>query len=217
MSAPTAVRTADAGLPGYRPSALLAEVRRQLANMRVTRYRHTTKVRELAGEYHYDCSGFVDYALHESVPSALLVLPTSTRLRPLARDIVRHLVRVAEGDSDTAAGPWSTPASVAGLRPGDVIAWLTPAGSATNNTGHVVVVLEPPRTNPGRPGEWLVRIADATSSPHADDSRAHGATGLGSGTMGLLADDLGRPVAYYWRGGVSPEARYTVIALGRAG
>lgn len=199
-----------------RPSALLAEVRRQLANMRSTRYRHRTAVCEATGDYRYDCSGFVDYALYEVAREALLALPTSTKTRPLARDFVRHLRRVAEG----LPGPWTDPGSVAALRPGDVIAWLTPAGSATHNTGHVVVVLDPPRPDPERSGEWLVRIVDATSSPHADDSRADDSrapdgTGLGAGTMGFVAGDRGRPVAYRWRGGVSPEAKHTVIALGR--
>lgn len=201
----------------HRPSALHDEVLRQLANMRTTRYRHHTWVCEVGGDYRYDCSGFVGYALGAVAREALLALPVSTsdptRSRPLARDFVRHLRRVAEG----LPGPWSDPIRMAGLRPGDVIAWLTPPGSATRNTGHVVVVLDPPRPNPARPGEWLVRIVDATSSPHAQDSRDPGGTGLGIGTMGFVAGAAGRPVAYYWRGGVSPEAKRTTIALGRVG
>jgi hypothetical protein len=198
-------------LPTATDSPLLDEVCRQLRNMRTTRYRHTTTVREDAGEYVYDCSGLLDYALYECARPALLALPTSTKLRPLARDYVAHLRRVADG----LPGPWTAPASLAELRPGDVIAWLTPSGSSHNNTGHVVVVLEPPVRNPARPAEWLVRIVDATSTPHTDDSRDGRATGLGTGTIGLLADEEGHPVAYYWRGGVSPTAKYTVMVLGR--
>ena len=39
--------------------------------------------------------------------------------------------------------------------------------------------------------------------------------GLGTGTIGLLVDDRGAPTAFYWRGGVSPQAKPTRIALGR--
>jgi hypothetical protein len=193
---------------------LLAEVHRELSDMRATRYQHTTDVREPTGEFYYDCSGFLDYALHGSVPAALLALPVTTKTRPLAEDIVHHLQRVAAGD---VAGPWSSPGSVAALRPGDVVAWLTPEGSDSNNTGHVVIVLAVPTRNAARPGEWLVKIADATASPHADDSRTAGANGLGTGTIGLVVDDKDQPVGYYWRGGVSTALKHTEIALGRAG
>ncbi|QLL08772.1 hypothetical protein [Mycobacterium vicinigordonae] len=58
-------------------------------------------------------------------------------------------------------------------------------------------------------------MADSTLNPHASDSRHSGTTGLGSGTIGLVADDHGTATAFYWRGGVSPLAKTTQIALGR--
>jgi hypothetical protein len=57
----------------------------------------------------------------------------------------------------------------------------------------------------------------ATESPHALASRHPGTSGLGTGTTGLVVDGSGAPTAFYWRGGVSPQAKRTQIALGRPG
>lgn len=195
-------------------TALLAEVRRELVEMRDTRYQHRTAVAAQEGGYYFDCSGFVDYALAHSRPASLEALPVTRSTRPLAADFVRHFRAVAAG---TAGGPWTSVGAVPELRPGDVIAWLRPADVKSRNTGHVLVVLETPAANPDRAGEWLVKVADSTTSPHADDSRDKSDDGLGTGTIGLSVDGAGRPVGYYWRGGVSTVLKHTEIALGRPG
>jgi hypothetical protein len=69
--------------------------------------------------------------------------------------------------------------------------------------------------NPQRADEILVPIIDSTMSPHAEDSRTKGETGLGSGLIGILVDREGRPVAFHWKGGLSKKAVETPIALGR--
>jgi hypothetical protein len=101
------------------------------------------------------------------------------------------------------------------LRPGDVIAWQVTEDSTSGDTGHVMVVLAAPTRNPARQREWLVQVADSTLSPHADDSRHDGQTGLGTGTIGLTTDDAGAPVAFYWQGALSKRAKPTEIALGQ--
>lgn len=194
--------------------ALLAEVRRELVEMRDTRYQHRTAVAAREGGYYFDCSGFVDYALAHSRPANLEALPVTRSTRPLASDFVRHFRAVAAG---TAGGPWTSVGTVPELRPGDVIAWLRPAEVKSRNTGHVLVVLETPVANPRRAGEWLVKVADSTTSPHAEDSRGKSDDGLGTGTIGLSVDAAGHPVGYYWRGGVSAVLKQTEIAFGRPG
>jgi hypothetical protein len=189
----------------------LAEVRRELNAMHQSRYQHATEVNEAIGEFYYDCSGFLDYALRRSAPAALRALPVSKE-RPLAKDVVHYLQRVAAGGT---LGPWRSLATVADLRPGDVISWLTPEDSDSLNTGHVMIVLDRPAPSRRHADEWLVRVADSTSSPHAADSRPAGHDGLGTGTIGLVADRSGHPVGYYWRGGVSTELKHTAVALGR--
>ena len=196
------------GAPSTR---FLGEVRAQLDGMRSTRYQHTTDVDPERGAYFYDCSGLVEYALARSAPEALRVLPTSTKARPLAVDIAFHLLRAPTHPAD----PWLGVLTAAELEPGDLIAWVTPKESSSRNTGHVMVVTAPPVRSPARPDEWLVEIVDSTSTPHAGDSRRDGHTGLGSGTVGLVVDGAGRPTAYRWRGGESPKAPRTLVALGR--
>ena len=190
---------------------LLTEVRRQLAAMRSSRYQHTTEVNETAGSYFYDCSGMIDYAAGRAVSGDAKALPTSTSVRPLAGDIEHYL----RGGLQRPIDGWTAVARADALRPGDVIAWLVTEDSTSGDTGHVMLVLSAPTPNPARPGEWLVTVADSTLSPHASDTRHKPKTGLGSGTIGLIAEQGGAPTAFYWRGGESSDAKQTEIALGR--
>ena len=47
------------------------------------------------------------------------------------------------------------------------------------------------------------------------DTREPGIGGVGAGVIGLATDAAGRPVAYWWRGGVSRHRLVTSIMLGR--
>lgn len=197
--------------PVTRRALFLREVYAQIGAMRSTRYQHTTVVDCESGAYFLDCSGLIEYVLARSVPEALRALPTSTKPRPLAVDIAWHLLRAPTVPAD----PWLGVRTAPELQPGDLVAWVTPRESRSRNTGHVMVVTAAPTPNPCRAEEWLVEIVDSTSTPHARDSRRDGSTGLGSGVIGLVVDIEGRPTGYRWRGGESPKARRTLVALGR--
>jgi hypothetical protein len=186
------------------------EVERELNAMRVTRYQHTTAVDEGRGSYFYDCSGLLDYAMGRVRPADLTPVP-HIKARPLAADIEGYLHRGLTGPIEG----WQALARVDALGPGDVVAWQATEDSTTGDTGHVMVVLAGPTQNSARAAEWLLRVADSTLNPHALDSRRPGTTGLGTGTIGLLVDERGAPTAFYWRGGVSQQAKPTQIALGR--
>ena len=195
---------------GTGAAALLAEVERELTAMRFTRYQHTTAVDEGNGSYFYDCSGLLDYALGRARPADLKPIP-HTKARPLAGDIERYLHQGLTGPIEG----WQAVARVDVLGAGDVVAWQATEDSTTGDTGHAMVALDAPTPNSARAGEWLLRVADSTLSPHALDSRRPGATGLGTGTIGLLVDERGAPTAFYWRGGISQQAKPTQIAFGR--
>ncbi|HEX4356879.1 MAG TPA: hypothetical protein VH141_05130 [Pseudonocardia sp.] len=223
-------RSARASAPndgrGDASTALLSQVRAELAAMRRTGYQHTTDVRPATGEYYYDCSGLLDYALARSAPADLEALPITTSVRPLAEDFEHHLTAVAQGGvqgsaqgsvQGSADGPWQPVRAASELRPGDVVSWLKPPTSTSTNTGHVMVVDQAATRNPARPTEWLVKVIDSTTGPHAQDSRSQGTDGLGTGTIGLQVDDSGAPTGFYWQGGVTAQPTLTQIALGRPG
>jgi hypothetical protein len=205
---PAAADAADAATAGR--LALLTEVRRELATMRDSSYQHKTDVDTSEGEFNFDCSGFIGYALAHSRPAALKALPVTTSTRPLAKDFEHHFRAVAAGSAN---GPWRPVGTVSELRPGAVIAWLKPADVKSRNTGHVVVALDKPVRNPARADEWLVKVADSTASRHAQDSRDADTDGLGTGTIGLSVNGAGHPVGYYWRGGVSTVLKHTEISM----
>ncbi len=195
--------------PSARAVRLLAEGQRQLKAMKTTHYSHTIEVEEGQGRFVYDCSGFLDYALQRVDPKAYAALPVTSRTkkRPLAQDYFASFT--------SKTSPWTSVLHARNLKPGDIVAWLKAPESDSHNTGHVMLVRAHAYPNPERADEILVPIIDSTMSFHAEDSRAKGETGLGSGLIGVLVDDEGRPVAYRWKGGHSKEPVETRIAFGR--
>jgi hypothetical protein len=86
------------------------------------------------------------------------------------------------------------------------------------NTGHVGFAVGKPWRHPRFPGVWLVRIADATTELHGDDSRPPGGEGgFGTATIAFLVDASGAPRAYGWYGEAQDPATFvaTDIVLGR--
>ena len=201
-------------------SLLLNEAQRELATMKSSHYQHHTDVDESKGVFNYDCSGFIDYALQKVAPAAYAEISISkpSSQRPLAQDFYNlfarsRSVRLAKSTSKTSH--WQQVPKVDRLQAGDIVAWLRPPESDSNNTGHVMIIASGPRINPDRADEILIPVIDSTSSPHANDTRRQGETGLGRGTIGAIFNDRGKAIAYRWRGGLSQQAQATDIAFGR--
>jgi hypothetical protein len=198
-----------------RGQILNKEVLRQLSHLNTgtSYYSHTTYVNEETGTRRVDCSGFVDYAVRRVLPEAYEKVPHPTSQRPLANDWYNYLRERYQSASTQESLRWREIRHVGELRSGDLVVWLRPQSVSGDNTGHIMFVLATPTR--GRPGEWLVKVADSTTSPHANDTRGTTRTGPGSGTIGLTVDSWDRPLAYYWRGGLSYTAFSTPIAMGR--
>jgi hypothetical protein len=212
-SSETAPSDAPTGAGPSGAALIDEEANRQLAAMISSTYQHTTHVDEAKGIFDYDCSGFVGYDLSRAVPDGFATLKSATVARPLAEDFEHFFAEIS-----STRGRWRRVSRALDLVPGDIVAWLQPAEIASANTGHVMIVHGKPEKNPKREGEVLVPIVDATSSPHgpADSRAATGATGLGTGTIGLFVDAKGAPVRYRWTGGYSSSEYTTAIALGHA-
>ena len=198
-----------------RGGILNKEVVRELSNLNTSTsyYSHTTYVNEETGTRRVDCSGLVDYAVKRVLPDAYEKVPHPTSARPLANDWYTYLHERYQSASTQESIRWREIRHVGELRAGDLVVWLRPADVGGDNTGHIMFVLATPTR--GRANEWLVRVADSTMSPHANDSRGTTRTGPGNGTIGLTVDGWDRPLAYYWRGGLSTTAFPTPIAMGR--
>lgn len=178
--------------------------------LRDTRYQHATSVRERDGVYRWDCSGMAAWVLRRAAPLAMRRI---TRERPVARDFVRA---IASAPTERAAAGWQRIERVADAMPGDVFAWQRPRGFPSQNTGHVGFVVDRPLAVPGLEGGYAVRIADATSVGHQDDTRAAlPEGGYGRGTLVFLTDAAGRGTSYGWFGTASEGYVVTPIVLGR--
>jgi len=199
------------------PSPLLEEGQRELGLMQTSSYQHKTEVDESAGQFDYDCSGFVDYALKKVAPAAYKELPISkaSAKRPLAQDFYNFFSSLTGSSLTGKSAHWEAIGKATDLKPGDLVSWLRPPDNDSSNTGHVMLVRAPAQLNPQNPQEVLVEVLDSTTSPHAQDSRAVGQNGLGSGTIGILTDSVGSALAYHWRGGLSRKEEATPIAFGR--
>lgn len=205
----TGVMATTATPPSARAVRLLQEGTRQLQAMRSSHYEHASQVDEARGAFNYDCSGFLGYALQRVDTSAYAALPVTSKSkkRPLAQDFFACI--------EQKLGPWSQVQHARNLKLGDIVAWLKAPESDSHNTGHVMLVRAHAYANPERTDEILVPILDSTMSPHSEDSRTKGETGLGSGLIGILVDREGRPVAFRWKGGQSRKPVEIPIALGR--
>ena len=192
---------------GARILQILGEIR---ANIRVTRYQHPTLIRPSKGQYYWDCSGMAAYVVRRAAPFARRSIASP---RPVARDFYRAIERAPVGG---VRGGWTRLSGLAEAGPGDVFAWLRPPDWPRRNTGHVGFLLAAPVPVPELPGAWALRIADATSLPHQQDTRPWpGDGGYGEGTIVFFADPAGRPTHYGWHGTRAGATAETRIVLGR--
>jgi hypothetical protein len=178
-----------------------------------TKYQHRIAVDTRKGIYRWDCSIMAAWILERTAPAARRAIGVD---KPLARDFHRTIARAR---TDRPGGGWQRLTDVASAAPGDVFAWLKPdMFKERANTGHVGFVIGKPWRHPRFPDIWLVRIADATTELHGDDSRPPGGEGgFGTATIAFLVGAAGAPRAYGWYGEAQDPATYvpTDIVLGR--
>jgi hypothetical protein len=199
---------------GTAGAALLAEIDRELRQMRVSTYSHHTHVDESAGLFEYDCSGLLVYALSRSVPDALNAVQATSGRRPRSVEFVTFLESLSVGGT---RGRWQRLLRLQDLQAGDVIVWRKPPGSRSTNTGHTLIVHGPITADPATPTAFIVPISDSTEAPHGpgDARYAERRTGLGLGEIVLIGDGNGAPVGYRWSPANRSREKVTTIALGR--
>ena len=178
-----------------------------------TKYQHRISVDARKGIYRWDCSIMAAWILERTAPVARRAIGVE---KPLARDFHRAIARARTDRPDRG---WQRLTDVAALAPGDVFAWLKPEMFKERaNTGHVGFAVAKPRRHPRFADIWLLRVADATTELHGEDSRPPGGEGgFGTATIAFLVDATGAPRAYGWYGEAQDPATYvpTDIVLGR--
>lgn len=208
LPAPPAPETlVPATAAGARVLGVLDRVRQ---SMRATRYQHDTRIRERDGLYYWDCSAMAAWVLGRAAPRAMSAVNGT---RPVARDFFRAIDRAPVRGGRRG---WMRIPVLADARPGDVFAWLRPADWPPRNTGHVGFVLAPPQRVPGLDGAYTVRILDATSVPHQNDTRDYeGEGGFGEGTIMFMTGPDGGGTHYGWHGTRAGFTAATRIVIGR--
>jgi hypothetical protein len=196
--------------PGSRVAGrVLDRLARVQRTLKTTKYSHRRVIKRAEGYYQWDCSSMVTWILSRAAPTAR---ETLDRDRPVAVTYVRA---IKAAPTRRARDGWRRLRHIEDVRPGDIFAWKRPPDFPSRNTGHVGFVLAPPVPVPGAPGAYKIRIADASSYLHEDDTRdPDGEGGFGIGTIAFMTDDEGRGTAYGWYGNTTRMIE-TPIVFGR--
>jgi hypothetical protein len=189
---------------------VLAEARRIVADAKESHYQHETHVDQAAGIYDVDCSGFLCVILKDVLPKHYEAVPAGKgHARPLALQFYEFFTAAGEkGDKG-----WKEIKQLKHAKPGDVLVWRLEEQVKGKDTGHVMIVDEAP-VEDGK-GIYRVVVLDSNLSPHADDTRKEGQTGVGKGTMWFVVDEEGKPVGYHWKL-KNGKLHDMQIAIGRA-
>lgn len=213
LLASTAAAPLAAGAARDRSAAVAGAIQTIAHGLTSTKYQHRISVDARKGIYRWDCSIMAAWILDRTAPAARRAIGVD---KPLARDFYRTIERAP---TERPARGWQRLADVTALEPGDLFAWLKPEMFKERaNTGHVGFAVGKPWRHPRFADVWLVRIADATTELHGDDSRPRGGDGgFGTATIAFLVDAAGSPRAYGWYGEAQDPATYvpTAVVFGR--
>ncbi len=206
-----AILPREPGAPRTRAAARVLEtIQRIQSRMQATRYQHNTVVRERDGLYAWDCSGMAAWILERSAPRALGVIG---RERPVARDFAAAIERAP---TEQPRRGWQRLSHIEDAEPGDVFAWRRPPQLGRQITGHVGFVMERAQPVARIRDAYTMRVADATSLPHQDDTRLPDSDGgFGFGTLLFLTDGHGNVQSYGWFGTNSRGVLVTPVVFGR--
>lgn len=184
------------------------EAKHILQTHQESHYDHKTMIDEARGHYHVDCSSFVSYVLHKKAPLALALLPIDAKhTRSRVQNYYDYFKNLEAPNCH-----WMAVKTVAELERGDMIAWKYDPSLQKKDTGHVVIVSEKPVQEESH--LYRIRVIDASKGKHANDTRAEGIDGIGSGDMWFRVDEKGSPIGLYWSSKAKKENQHP-IAMGR--
>jgi hypothetical protein len=212
--AAAAVFAAVLGIAGARgESPVTVEARKILANTRETTYRHKTFVDLSAGRYEFDCTGLSAFILPRVDTAAFHAVELADRPdHPRARAYY-DIFAAAPTNAASSSNGWVRVARVADLLPGDFVAWRKTELTEGKSSGHIVIVDSVPEAEDD--GSWRVAIIDATTKPHAQDTRPAGTGGVGRGILWITVGDDGGPLGIRPRSLKDTPRTSMPISMGR--
>jgi hypothetical protein len=190
--------------------AVLREARAILANLQSSHYSHKTEVNSADGSYAVDCSGLVRLILKKAAPGSLAQVPAEPRY-PQPRAVAFYQAFVDAPESAENPG-WQRIRTLVDCRPGDLVAWRKAVIPEKGASGHVLILLEKPVLESG--GLYRVKVMDSTSTPHANDWRSEGLTGVGVGTIWFSVNASGEPTGVRWSD--QKKSIHFQVGIGRA-
>ena len=170
-----------------------ARIETLLESLKETEYQHLTEIDESKGSVKCDCSGLVGFILRHEFPEAYVSLKgdeAQWRKRPVS--VTYHETFMEAGETGT--GPWQQVTKLMDAVPGDVLAWRKKYLKAGSITGHTCMIAGKPEKLGD--GKVRVRLIDSTRSPHKNDTRPDGKTGMGAGYKTFVVDNKGKCVGY---------------------
>ena len=189
---------------------ILEKARLILTSQKDAKYEHKTHVVEAEGVYHLDCSGLLCHILKKISPVHLSEIPVAAgHSRALALQFYEAFIDAGKNGKNG----WVQIQQMKKAKPGDVLDWRLEKQIEGHDTGHVMIIDESPVED--SPTLFKVAIIDSTKSPHLNDTRKDGATGVGRGTIWIVTNEAGHPIGYHWKSKTG-KMHEIQIAIGRA-
>jgi len=185
------------------------EAHRILANLKVGKYAHVTRVDEATGLYEVDCSGLACIVLERAAPRHFQSLQSATGMKRLTARSFQTAFLKFPATPEGRAG-WRQITRPIDVQPGDVVAWHA-ANPKPGSTGHVVIV--DGTASQAADGVVSVPVIDSTPRRQWDTPAAKGQSGPGHRMLWLSTDAQGRLTGFR----LSPVGPFDTlpVAIGR--
>src|SRR3990167_3645791 len=204
-AAATSVNLQNAGLQLQAPSSntsFLSTIEnrlREFVHQSVTTLHYSAykmgsaKIDTTRGVYIVDCSSYIDHILKIVYPEAYSSLVNwSGSGKPTSHDYYDFFTNLPSEKKYF----WNKIDEVDQLRPGDILVFRYKNAHGIETGGHVMIVMDRPLADSNT---FFIRVADAASGGHSEDTRLPHTSGIGIGTLSLkVKPSTYTPAAYAW-------------------